>query len=64
MYGNRAFHSYKYNLEEQETKKEVLETLVHRLCPTQKVDITEQMIDNVNILEIDIQYMIGKEHIR
>lgn len=51
-------------VEEQETKKDVLETLVHTLCPTQKVDITEQMVDNVNILEIDIQYMIGKEHIR
>ena len=48
----------------KETKKEVLNTLIHTLCPTQKVDITEQMVDNVNILEIDIQYMIGKEHIR
>lgn len=51
-------------VENKETKKDVLETLVHTLCPTQKVDITDQMIDNVNILELDIQYMIGKEHIR
>ena len=51
-------------VENKEIKKEVLETLIHTLCPTQKVDITEQMVDNVNILEIDIQYMIGKEHIR
>ncbi len=48
----------------KETKKDVLETLVYTLCPTQKVDITDQMVDNVNILELDIQYMIGKEHIR
>lgn len=51
-------------VEKHETKKEVLETLIRTLCPTQKVDITGQMVDNVNILEIDIQYMIGKEHIR
>lgn len=48
----------------KETKKEVLDTLIHTLCPSQKVDITNRMIDNVNILEIDMQYMIGKEHIR
>lgn len=51
-------------VEEQETRKEVLNTLIQTLCPTQKVDITDQMVDNVNILEIDIQYIIGKEHIR
>lgn len=51
-------------VENKEIKKDVLDTLIHKLCPTQKVDITEQMVDNVNILEINIQYMIGKEHIR
>lgn len=51
-------------VESKETKKDVLETLIHTLCPTHKVDITDQMVDNVNILELDIQYMIGKEHIR
>lgn len=51
-------------VEDIEVKKEVLTTLVHNLCPHDRVVINNDMIKNVEILELDVQYMIGKEHIR
>ena len=50
--------------EDKDIKKEVLDTLVHNLCPNRDITIQDEIINNVNILELDIQYMIGKEHIR
>lgn len=50
--------------EDVEVKKEVLTTLVHDLCPNDHVIISNDMTKNVEVLELDIQYMIGKEHIR
>lgn len=51
-------------VEDEQIKTEVLSSLINNLCPSQKVYLTTEMMNNVNILELDIQYMIGKEHIR
>lgn len=52
------------SVKEKDIKQQVLQKLMKDLAPSNHKTITAQQVENTEILEIEIQYIIGKVHIR